>query len=562
MSKYRSEHLADLARQLGYAPAARLRRQLDRAEQLYWQLDPERTYPLSYVTFRVTGYRPDAADEEAVLVGQAVRDDLLTMVYELSGPLEDKPERYDPPPLTNKQVAEQLNVTERTIARYRRQGLFARQLVYPAPKGPRLRVAFLPASVQRFADTRGAKLAEAARFARIDEPTRHAIITRARRIAGRAGASPFRVAQHLAGKYDRSVEAIRRLLIQHDEHDPRFAIFPDHTPPLTERQQRVILRAYRRGVPVSRMAERYNRSRDAIYRAIHLRRAAELRARPIHYVPSPTFELDDAERIILGTTVDDSAPAPTDRAANGRVQPSEPTANLPEAWRRLVDQPEPGRDAERAMFVRYNYLKYRAAQLIERLDRHRPSPGRIDEAVTFGLRASLARQRLVEAYLPLVIAAARRHWAGLDAPQRPPLMDLLRAGNAVLAEAIERYDAGRGRRFTTYLNWALMRRFAQGGGAEAGDDTADAVEGPRSPDRFVALLGELDERQRWIITRHFGLADGEGERGEPQTLASIAKELGISAEQARQAEHRALVRLREAAGRRDVALSPALPPGV
>jgi RNA polymerase sigma factor (sigma-70 family) len=75
---------------------------------------------------------------------------------------------------------------------------------------------------------------------------------------------------------------------------------------------------------------------------------------------------------------------------------------------------------------------------------------------------------------------------------------------------------------------------------------------------LASLLSELDERERLIITRHFGLGnrqtDGDDEPAEAQTLAQVAKELGISAERARQIEHRALRRLRQAAARAGLSL--------
>jgi RNA polymerase primary sigma factor/RNA polymerase sigma factor len=185
------------------------------------------------------------------------------------------------------------------------------------------------------------------------------------------------------------------------------------------------------------------------------------------------------------------------------------------------------------------------------------------------------KHELVRGYLRLVVSVARKH-LGTGAGRSEALAELIAEGNLVLLEAVETFDAGRGTRFTTYLTWALMKRFAAAnraqtrhkaatlsataatvGGATAPEDWPMAMNpalagGEHARDLARALhdlLGELDERERIIITRHFGLPDGDGKAAEPQTLAQLAQQLKISAERARQIEHRAMLKLRDAARR-------------
>lgn len=58
-------------------------------------------------------------------------------------------------------------------------------------------------------------------------------------------------------------------------------------------------------------------------------------------------------------------------------------------------------------------------------------------------------------------------------------------------------------------------------------------------EQLQTLLGQLDEKERTIIERRFGLGDRE-----PQTLAEIGSELHLSRERIRQIEERALGKLR------------------
>jgi RNA polymerase primary sigma factor len=67
-------------------------------------------------------------------------------------------------------------------------------------------------------------------------------------------------------------------------------------------------------------------------------------------------------------------------------------------------------------------------------------------------------------------------------------------------------------------------------------------------EQLYLLLGQLDEKERLIVERRFGLADRE-----PETLAEIGADLKLSRERIRQIEERALEKLRRSRRARQVA---------
>lgn len=572
MPTYRSDDFAEFARQLTFAPPNRRRAQIERAEALYWDLDADHHYPLDFVVYRITRYRPDTFQLIAI-VGKVLRHDLLLLVDELSATLDDTVDRHNPPPLSLDELCQKLNVTTKTIQRYRTQGLFARRLIY---SDGRRRLAFLPASVDRFLAHRDTEAEQRARtFTRIDDDTAHAIITRARRlVARRPQLTPFQAARHLAPRFDRSVEAVRQLLVRHDRRDGRVAIFPRHVPPLSERQQRVIHRAYHRGVSVGKLARRFGKSRNAIYRAIHRRRAAAIAQLNLSYVASPTFELPDAEQVILESHL----PQPTPPKPNGRKKSRAPDtqADATDLAQLYSEQPHDA-PLERALFVRYNFLKYQAAQLRDQLNPSEPRSRELDRIETRLRRAAAIKSRIFRANLPLVISMARKHLATRSQRHGPTLSQLIAEGNRVLLARIETYDVRRQNRFAAYLSYALMRRFAQydpqtAAGPAAERDTLHRVAAEYWPaalnpvraaiadaadaaDTFAALLDELDETERLIVTRHFGISE-DGQHVEPQPLATIAAQLDVPLERARRIERRSITKIRRAAAAGDLALTP------
>ncbi|MCC6907339.1 MAG: hypothetical protein IT430_05300 [Phycisphaerales bacterium] len=360
--------LADLLHELRYAPPETLSRQMQAAEKLLNEIEPQRNYPEDYVRFRITGFRGERS-EGALFVGSALVGDLAKFIERLSAALSWSASDYAPrTPLPPDEVARRLSVSAVTLHRYRKEGLVAHQVRLG---NGRPRLVYFADAVERFVSARPGRVEHAARFSRIDAATRQRIICRARRYAQTLDLSLNESALRLARRFGRSHEGIRRVLQQHDRQHPAESIFADHGP-MTDRQRRLVLRAHDRAVPASEVAHRVGRSVNTIYRTALEQRAQRLRSWPIRAVELPTFTLKGADEVILTSPVATRG-LPVDLDTGGDF-----TAWIDEAPNLQLEAEVDETQGVAAL----HYLLWSARRIIERLDRHQSRAADIDLAET------------------------------------------------------------------------------------------------------------------------------------------------------------------------------------
>jgi RNA polymerase sigma factor (sigma-70 family) len=301
-------------------------------------------------------------------------------------------------------------------------------------------------------------------------------------------------------------------------------------------------------------------------------RAAELARLELTYRFQRSFHDHQAEALLEEPA---TAPAPQ----TGTARPKGWPAHLVQLGARSLLTPE----EEQRRFLRMNYARYRADQLRRRLEVERPDPDLIAQIERLLAIAEHDRHQIVAANTRLVMALVRR--CGVD---RHTFDELLSEGLETLLRSVDQFDPGRGFRFSTYATTAVRRTLfralrrqkqmrqqqrrlteeaarealpRRAGGqapttlafwADEGDDPdaqdASAATAERCPpDLLRTLIAELTPRERLVLTRRYGLDGG----ASPQTLQSLARELGVCKERVRQIELRARQKLRqriEAAG--------------
>jgi RNA polymerase primary sigma factor len=281
-------------------------------------------------------------------------------------------------------------------------------------------------------------------------------------------------------------------------------------------------------------------------------RARRLLDAELRYIDHPSFDDPDARDAIL-------APMPTpDRAQAPRH--TEAAAGVPPYLASLYHEVLLlSREQEAHLFRKMNYLKHKARKLRDMLEPVRARTEDLNAIEDLQHQANDIKDLLVNCNMRLVVSIAKRHAAQTD-----NFFELLSDGNVSLLRAVEKFDFGRGNKFSTYASWAIMKNFARSIPEEkhrreryvtgheelfetAPDNRSDEHEIVASAEQAThkvnRLLEYLDPRERQIIRLRAGLDTG----AEGMTLEKIGEQLGITKERVRQLNVRAMKKLRSLA---------------
>lgn len=544
MPKYRLDILRTLARQIEFAPVEVRRAQLAAAEVLVGDLDPTKSYPPDFVTFRVTGFKPKGRVQRELLTGLALEHDLCLLIEAVSATMALRAADEPEPVLSIDDVTTRFNVTSKTIQRWRRKGLVSRRFIFADGKS---RVGFLLSSIERFIARNSAVVRDTSNLATMTLGERDTIVRHARRLAAADWNLGDRdLTLRLARRYRRSALTILHTLRKHDADRPDSAVLCALAGDLEPKLRSKILKGWRRGRPLSRVARRAGVTRAAAYRAIIDERISRLAGRRAKFHDDELYHGDDADAAI--ETIVQSG----DLAAAATREETRVPANLPPYLADLYRTPLLSHKQERALFLQFNYRKFRFAMARRAFDPELVCSRDLKTLESLAVRVDEVKNRIVAANLRLVVSVARKHAAASERSGGPTLMELVSEGNLILMRAVEGFDLHRNVRFSTYATLALMKGFARlvpemrtrARRAAATDvgalELADRREAPvtdrlAARDEVTRLLGLLTPTERVAIAAQFGL---DGHAPAPKVM--------LGDRRTRQIERDAIEKLRKA----------------
>jgi len=534
--------------QVRFAPVGRRLEQQTRAERLLSEVEPGKKYPYQFVCYRITEFRPNSYPD-LLIDGTDLESDLQQMVRLLIEPV-----------LTLEEISKQLNVSTKTIRRWRRFGLVGQRM----QRNGKTLIGFKQSVVDRFMAEHPNRVERGSRFSQMSDRERDEILTRAKRLS-EVGGSLTDISRRIAQHMNRSPETIRYTIKNFDREHPEQALFPRLTGPLDAEAKQVIYNSYRRGIDVDTLAKRFNRTRTSMYRVINEVRAQQLLQQPLEYIPHPSFEDPTQEAVIL-------APMPREEEYEQKRRAMKVPKDVPAELASLYEVPLLDKEQEQHLFRKMNYLKFKASQLRDELqkdgdegDDQEIDPTRVrtqtlKEIEDLQTEANRVKDLLINANMRLVVNIAKRH-----AGQTDNFFELLSDGNMSLIRAVEKFDFGRNFKFSTYASWAIMKNFARSIPDEKNrkerfltghEEVFDIAPDTRSDEHEIVatqerashhvnrLLQYLEPREREIIRLRAGLDDA---KGGGMTLEEIGQQFGITKERVRQLNARAMKKLRSIA---------------
>ena len=537
-ARFRTECVAALWDGTRFADVRARGRMLADAEAFVGDITADGEYPHELVIDRVTRYRPEGMRVGSVVSGSALLHDMTAFILRLS--------RRDPLPASLRggalhaaDVARALNVSARTLARFRSDGLVMHHV---RDAGGPVRVACFPDALQAFRERAAARVDRAGRTVRMGADARAELRSRAVELCAVGGrVSLHAMATRLAPVFGCSVRAARGVLEVDAVVVAAVRAAQRVGEPAAQRGGEVVrtprwirqfaARSVGFGCPPAVLAQRLGMAESTAARAAVRGRVERLRQamNGVSPVPLPIFVLPDAAGSILAPlAVCTALPV-------GPVQFPDPA--------RVRGGRAPNR-GEVALAVAFRFLVWRAHAALRAISKT-PVAREVD-AIERDLRwAYRIKRALLERVLPVALVpcvqrlgrgwdevpvSLRMRWAAFAALECAHALEFGEHSSVAIEDVHPAHVAAH----------AVERAIARGGPefAPSNGDDANALDDAImrcvpwwhvvcAGDGWLAAATDCAPEHGRVLTLHFGL-DGT----MPRTFEEIARELKISTSRA------------------------------
>ncbi|MCA9251154.1 MAG: sigma-70 family RNA polymerase sigma factor [Phycisphaerales bacterium] len=218
---------------------------------------------------------------------------------------------------------------------------------------------------------------------------------------------------------------------------------------------------------------------------------------------------------------------------------------------------------EKQLFLRLNLTRMKICNILNRYTDRPLTPKAARTLIAWGDWELKVREQVVELNMPLVLAMAKRtRLSNID------FNEMISEGNMALLRSVDKFDCGRGFKFSTYACRAILKSFSRVAMKasryrgtfpveyDPSIEKSDHVETQRAQvesdcivelkDIIEANAASLSDVEKTVILERFALAPKASEVPTPKTLEQVGTIIGVTKERVRQIQNKALKKIRHA----------------